>query len=88
MDMSFTLRPENRDLLDRVAAMIRDEIMPLEDEYAAEVAEQIDQLMEVGIDCCKAIAQRAAGFRLNDAKIHQHHFIRLTGFKFHNPKPQ
>ncbi|MEL6466996.1 MAG: acyl-CoA dehydrogenase family protein [Pseudomonadota bacterium] len=38
MDMSFTLRPENRDLLDRVAAMIGDEIMPLEDEYAAEVA--------------------------------------------------
>lgn len=38
MDMSFTLRPENRDLLDRVSAMIQDEIMPLEEEYAAEVA--------------------------------------------------
>ena len=31
MDMSFTLRPENRDLLERVSTMIRDEIMPLED---------------------------------------------------------
>jgi len=37
MDMSFTLRAENRDLLNRVSAMIRDEIMPLEEEYAAEV---------------------------------------------------
>lgn len=37
MDMSFTLRSENRDLLGRVSDMIRDEIMPLEDEYAAEV---------------------------------------------------
>ncbi|WP_299724326.1 acyl-CoA dehydrogenase family protein [uncultured Tateyamaria sp.] len=37
MDMSFTLRPENRDLLGRVSTMIRDEIMPLEEEYAAEV---------------------------------------------------
>lgn len=38
MDMSFTLRPENRDLLGRVSAMIRDEIMPMEEEYAAEIA--------------------------------------------------
>lgn len=37
MDMSFVLRPENRDLLDRVATMIRDDIMPLEEEYAREV---------------------------------------------------
>lgn len=37
MDMSFTLRAENRDLLGRVSAMIRDEIMPMEEEYAAEV---------------------------------------------------
>jgi len=37
MDMSFVLRPENRELLGRVSAMIRDEIMPLEEEYAAEV---------------------------------------------------
>ena len=38
MDMSFALRPETRALLDRVAAMIRDEVMPVEEEYAAEVA--------------------------------------------------
>ncbi len=38
MDMTFGLAPENRALLDRVATMIRDEIIPLEDEYAAEVA--------------------------------------------------
>ena len=37
MDMSFTLRPENRELLARVSAMIRDEVMPLEKDYAAEV---------------------------------------------------
>jgi acyl-CoA dehydrogenase len=37
MDMSFVLRPENREMLGRVSAMIRDEIMPLEEEYAAEV---------------------------------------------------
>lgn len=37
MDMSFTLRPENRELLARVSTLIRDEIMPLEEEYAAEV---------------------------------------------------
>lgn len=38
MNMSFGMRAENRALLERVATMIRDEIMPLEDEYAAEVA--------------------------------------------------
>ena len=38
MDMNFGMREENRKLLSRVAAMVRDEIMPLEDEYAAEVA--------------------------------------------------
>ncbi|WP_050932044.1 acyl-CoA dehydrogenase family protein [Aestuariivita boseongensis] len=37
MDMNFGMRPENRELLGRVAAMVRDEIMPLEDEYHAEV---------------------------------------------------
>ena len=37
MDMSFTLRPENRELLARVSAMIRDEVMPLDEDYAAEV---------------------------------------------------
>jgi len=38
MDMNFGMRDENRKLLDRVAAMIRDEIMPLEDEHQAEIA--------------------------------------------------
>ncbi|MEL7091216.1 MAG: acyl-CoA dehydrogenase family protein [Pseudomonadota bacterium] len=36
MDM-FGLRPEVRDMLDRVRAMIRDEVMPLEAEYAHEI---------------------------------------------------
>ncbi|AAV94184.1 acyl-CoA dehydrogenase family protein [Ruegeria pomeroyi] len=38
MNMTFAMRDENRKLLDRVAAMIRDEIMPLEEEYHAEIA--------------------------------------------------
>jgi len=38
MDMNFGMREENRKLLARVATMVRDEIMPLEDEYAAEIA--------------------------------------------------
>jgi acyl-CoA dehydrogenase len=37
MDMNFGMRAEKRELLGRVAAMVRDEIMPLEDEYHAEV---------------------------------------------------
>ncbi len=37
MDMNFGMRPEHRALLDRVAAMIRDEVMPLEAEYHAEI---------------------------------------------------
>ncbi|WP_083097673.1 acyl-CoA dehydrogenase family protein [Pseudophaeobacter leonis] len=37
MDMNFGMRAENRKLLDRVAAMVRDEIMPLEAEYQAEL---------------------------------------------------
>ncbi|WP_170604643.1 acyl-CoA dehydrogenase family protein [Ruegeria arenilitoris] len=37
MNMSFGLRDENRDLLNRVAEMVRDEIMPLEEEYQAEI---------------------------------------------------
>jgi len=37
MDMSFRLREENCDLLRRVADMIRDDIMPLEQEYQAEI---------------------------------------------------
>lgn len=38
MDLSFGMRAEHRDLLKRVATMIRDDIMPIEEEYAAEVA--------------------------------------------------
>ncbi|AVO38985.1 acyl-CoA dehydrogenase family protein [Pukyongiella litopenaei] len=38
MDMSFAMREQNRALLDRVAAMVRDEIAPLDDEYHAEIA--------------------------------------------------
>ncbi len=38
MDMNFGMRPEIRDLLERVAEMIRDEVMPLEAEYQAEIA--------------------------------------------------
>ena len=37
MEMNFGMRAEKRALLDRVAAMIRDEIMPLEDAYQAEI---------------------------------------------------
>ncbi|MCA0857226.1 acyl-CoA dehydrogenase family protein [Phaeobacter italicus] len=37
MDMNLGMRSENRALLDRVAAMIRDEIMPMEAEYHAEI---------------------------------------------------
>lgn len=37
MDMFFGMRPENRKLLDRVAAMVREEIMPMEEEYEKEV---------------------------------------------------
>ena len=38
MDMNFGMRAENRALLDRVATMIRDEVMPMEAEYHAEIA--------------------------------------------------
>ncbi|KNX42918.1 Acyl-CoA dehydrogenase, short-chain specific [Roseovarius tolerans] len=37
MEMNLGMRPQMQDLLDRVAAMVRDEIMPLEAEYHAEV---------------------------------------------------
>lgn len=37
MDMNFGMAEENRALLDRVAAMIRDEVMPVEAEYHAEI---------------------------------------------------
>ena len=37
MEMNFGMRAEKRALLDRVATMIRDEIMPLEEAYQAEI---------------------------------------------------
>jgi acyl-CoA dehydrogenase len=37
MDMNFGMRPEIRDLLERVREMIRDAVMPLEAEYQAEI---------------------------------------------------
>lgn len=40
MDMNFGMRPETRDLLDRVAAMIRDDVLPLEAEYHEEIAKE------------------------------------------------
>ncbi len=36
--MNFGIRPEIKDLLDKVAVMVRDEIMPMEAEYHAEIA--------------------------------------------------
>jgi acyl-CoA dehydrogenase len=36
--MSFSMRPEVRELLERVKTMIREEIEPLEDEYQTEIA--------------------------------------------------
>ncbi len=38
MDMNFGMSDDHQKLLDRVAVMIRDEIMPLEEEYQGEVA--------------------------------------------------
>jgi acyl-CoA dehydrogenase len=35
--MNFDMHPDNRDLLDRVVAMIRDEVVPMEDAYHAEI---------------------------------------------------
>ena len=37
MNMSFGIREKNRSLLDRVSTMIREDILPMEEEYAAEV---------------------------------------------------
>jgi acyl-CoA dehydrogenase len=37
MDLNFGMRPETRNLLARVTDMIRDEVMPLEAEYHAEI---------------------------------------------------
>lgn len=38
MDMNLGIGTQHEELLERVKAMVRDEIMPLEDEYAGEVA--------------------------------------------------
>ncbi|MFK7745534.1 MAG: acyl-CoA dehydrogenase family protein [Roseobacter sp.] len=38
MDMNFGMAPQNRQLLARVADMIREEVMPLEAEYHAEIS--------------------------------------------------
>lgn len=40
MDMNFGMAEENRALLDRVAAMIRDEVMSMEAEYHAEIGKE------------------------------------------------
>ncbi|MBE1282061.1 MAG: acyl-CoA dehydrogenase [Rhodobacteraceae bacterium] len=40
MDMNFGMREDHRKLLDRVATMVRDEIMPLEDEYHGEIGKE------------------------------------------------
>ncbi|WP_299960086.1 acyl-CoA dehydrogenase family protein [uncultured Roseobacter sp.] len=40
MNMNFGMAEENRALLDRVAAMIRDEVMPMEAEYHAEIGKE------------------------------------------------
>ncbi|WP_299782285.1 acyl-CoA dehydrogenase family protein [uncultured Roseobacter sp.] len=40
MDMNFGMAEENRALLDRVAAMIRDEVVPMEAEYHAEIGKE------------------------------------------------
>ena len=37
MDMNFSMRPEMRDLLGQVTDMIRDRVIPLEEEYHAEI---------------------------------------------------
>ncbi|AXI55738.1 Crotonobetainyl-CoA reductase (plasmid) [Pseudoseohaeicola sp. NH-UV-7] len=37
MDMNFSMRPEMRDLLGQVTDMIRDKVIPLEQEYHAEI---------------------------------------------------
>ena len=37
MDMNFGMRAENRKLLARVADMVRNDVMPLEEEYEKEV---------------------------------------------------
>lgn len=40
MDMNFGLRPDIADLLDQVKTMLTDEVIPLEEEYHAEIARE------------------------------------------------
>lgn len=73
MDMNFGMRPETRTLLTRVADMIRDEIMPLEDAYHAEIGKEdrwtyTDQQAEI-LEGLKAKAKAAGlwNFWLTDS---------------------
>ncbi|MFV0513568.1 MAG: acyl-CoA dehydrogenase family protein [Jhaorihella sp.] len=74
MDMNFAMKPENRELLARVATMIRDEIMPLEEEYQAEIGkgdrwqytERQSEILE-GLKA-KARAQGLWNFWLTDSE--------------------
>ncbi|KZY34626.1 acyl-CoA dehydrogenase [Roseovarius sp. HI0049] len=72
--MDFSIRPEIRELLDRVAAMVRDEIAPLEAEYHAEVGkgdrwEYTDRQAEI-LEGLKARAKAAGlwNFWLTDSE--------------------
>ena len=74
MDMNFGIREEIKPLLERVRAMIRDEVMPLEDEYHAEIAkgdrwtftERQKEILE-GLKA-KAKADNLWNFWLTDSK--------------------
>ncbi|WP_422033561.1 acyl-CoA dehydrogenase family protein [Roseovarius sp.] len=72
--MDFSIRPEIRELLDRVAAMVRDEIAPLEAEYHAEIGkgdrwEYTDRQAEI-LEGLKARAKAAGlwNFWLTDSE--------------------
>ena len=72
--MDFSIRPEIRELLDRVAAMVRDEIAPLEAEYHAEIGkgdrwEYSDRQAEI-LEGLKARAKAAGlwNFWLTDSE--------------------
>ena len=72
--MDFSIRPKMKELLDRVAAMVRDEIAPLEAEYHAEVGkgdrwEYTDRQAEI-LEGLKARAKEAGlwNFWLTDSE--------------------
>ncbi|MEQ8899561.1 MAG: acyl-CoA dehydrogenase family protein [Roseovarius sp.] len=74
MRMDFSIRPKMKELLDRVAAMVRDEIAPLEAEYHAEVGkgdrwEYTDRQAEI-LEGLKARAKEAGlwNFWLTDSE--------------------